>query len=69
MTDLTNLSTLASLRDEQIQQAINALSAAMIIQSEMCAIDEEDERVLTEEQERLINRALRSCDSALNDEF
>ena len=69
MTDLTNLSTLANLRDQQIQQAYNALSAALVIQAKMCGIDEEDERILTKEQERLLNRALKCCDCVMNDEF
>lgn len=71
MKDLTSPSTLVQLRDEQLRTAINALKATYTIESmlEGAVGDDSDERLYTEEQCHMRDRALKLLESIMYDEF
>lgn len=60
---------LVAERDSLLQQAMTNIIDAKVIDNGMAKVDNEDERVLTDDQNRLLERALLCLDYVLNDEF
>lgn len=69
--NLNEPGTLVQLRDQQIQTAINAIKASYTIDSKLedAIGDDTDERLLTDEQQSLLVRAVKCLESVMEDEF